>query len=221
MPETEELKNLTNLILEALKMKGLTIDKLSQMTGVSERSLALILEEKFEKLPPSPYVHGYLVKIAEVLNLDGQKLWQEYLKDNDEIRRSGKEDILPPNRFAIPKTNKKMVIGIGAAVIILGYLAFRLPGLFGQPALTISDLNDNPTTVSDPSFTVHGIMNPADELTINGEAVYPKEDGSFEKNLLLQPGFNNVVFQIKKLLGKTNTITKQVFYQTKENVQTQ
>ncbi len=102
-----ENKNLANLILEALKLKGLNLDKLSQLTGVSERSLALILEERFEKLPSAPYIHGYLLKIAEVLNLDGQKLWQEYLKNNAEIRRSGQEDTLPLNRFAIPKLNKK------------------------------------------------------------------------------------------------------------------
>jgi lambda repressor-like predicted transcriptional regulator len=217
MPETEDLKNLTNLILEALKLKGLTIDKLSQMTGVSERSLALLLEEKFEKLPPLPYVHGYLVKIAEALNLDGQKLWQEYLKNNSEIRQSGKEDILPPNRFAIPKINKKVAVGLAAAVIILGYLAFRLPGFFDQTEMTISDLNGNPTIVQNSNFTAHGIINPSDELTINGEAVYPDKDGNFQKNILLQPGFNNIVFQTKKLLGKTYTITKQVFYQTKDN----
>ncbi|TSA45348.1 helix-turn-helix domain-containing protein, partial [bacterium] len=55
MPETNDQK-LTNFILEALKLKGLTLDKLSQLTGVSERSLALLIEEKFDKLPPAPYV---------------------------------------------------------------------------------------------------------------------------------------------------------------------
>ncbi|MGC9611089.1 MAG: helix-turn-helix domain-containing protein [Minisyncoccia bacterium] len=213
----EDLKNLTNLILEALKLKGLTIDKLSQMTGVSERSLALLLEERFDKLPPAPYVHGYLVKIAEVLNLDGQKLWQEYLKNNEEIRRSGQEDVLPPNRFAIPKINKKLAVGIAAVIIVLCYLAIRLPAVFGQPEITIQGLDNNPTVVQEASTTVHGIMNPADELKINGEAVYPDKDGNFQKNILLQSGFNNIVFQVKKLLGKTYTINKQVFYQTKEN----
>jgi len=212
-----ENKNLTNLILESLKLKGLTIDKLSQLTGVSERSLALILEERFDKLPSVPYVHGYLLKIAEVLNLDGQKLWQEFLKNREEIRQSGEEDTLPPNRFAIPKLNKKIVAASVVAIIVLGYIAIRLPGLFGQPELKLTNLTADPTVTSDASFTIHGIMNPSDELTINGEAVYPQKDGSFEKNILLQPGFNNVTFQIKKLLGKAYTITKQVFYQSSKS----
>lgn len=210
-----ENKNLTNLILEALKLKGLTIDKLSQTTGVSERSLALLLEERFEKLPPAPYVHGYLIKIAEALNLDGQKLWQEYLKNNSDLRRSGEEDHLPPNRFAVKKMNKK-VVGISVAVaLILIYAAFRLPSLFGQPELELSNLVENPTVVENSGFTIHGIMNPADELKINGEAVYPSGDGNFQKEILLQSGFNNVIFEIKKILGKTYTVTKQIFYKTK------
>ena len=51
----------------------------------AERSLALLLEERFDKLPPAPYVHGYLVKIAEALKLlvdeEAAKLVNE-----DEIR---------------------------------------------------------------------------------------------------------------------------------------
>ncbi len=224
MPEGNDQK-LTNLILEALKLKGLNLDKLSQLTGVSERSLALILEERFEKLPPAPYVHGYLMKIAEALNLDGQKLWQEYLKNNSDLRRSGEEDMLPQNRFAIQKMNKKIVVISAAIIVILVYGAFRLPSLFGQPELDISSPKDNPTIVQDSNFTIHGIMNPADELTINGEAVYAQKDGNFEKEILLQSGFNSVTFEIKKILGKTFTITRQIFYQTKNekipNAQTQ
>ena len=45
-------KKLNNLILEALKLKGMNLEKLSQLTGVSEHSLALLLEEQFDKLPP-------------------------------------------------------------------------------------------------------------------------------------------------------------------------
>jgi lambda repressor-like predicted transcriptional regulator len=209
-----ENKNLANLILEALKLKGLNLDKLSQLTGVSERSLALILEERFDKLPSAPYVHGYLVKIAEILNLDGQKLWQEYLKNNAEIRRSGQEDTLPLNRFAIPKLNKKIIAAAGAVIIVLIFVIFRLPALFGQPELKISNIKDNPTVVQEANFIIRGIMNPADELTVNGEIVYPDKDGNFEKNILLQSGFNNIIFQTKKLLGKTYTVTKQIFYQT-------
>ena len=216
-----ENKKLINLILEALKLKGMNLEKLSQLTGVSERSLALILEEQFDKLPPAPYVRGYLVKIAEALNLDGRELWLEYLKNNEEIRRSGKEDTLPLNRFAIPKLNKKIVAISGGAVLILAIIIFRLPAFFGQPELKIFNVSDNPTIVHEATFAIRGIMNPADELAINGEAIYPQKDGNFEKNILLQPGFNNVVFQIKKLLGRTYTVEKQIFYQVKENNENQ
>ncbi|MEK7651144.1 MAG: helix-turn-helix domain-containing protein [Patescibacteria group bacterium] len=216
-----EKKKLNNLILEALKLKGMNLEKLSQLTGVSEHSLALLLEEQFDKLPPAPYVRGYLLKIAEVLNLDGRELWREYLKNNEEIRRSGKEDILPLNRFAIPKLNKKIVAISGAVILFVALVIFRLPAFFGQPELEISNIDENPTIVREATFAVRGIMNPTDELMINGEVIYPQKDGNFEKNILLQPGFNNVVFQIKKLLGRVYMVEKQIFYQTKEKNETQ
>ena len=99
------------------------------------------------------------------------------------------------------------------AGVIIVYLVIRLPGFLGRPELDIENLSADPTVVLSQNFTIRGIMNSSDELTINGEAVYPAKDGSFEKNILLQSGFNSVVFQIKKLLGKTYTVTKQIFYQ--------
>ena len=59
-------------------------------------------------------------------------------------------------------------------------------------------------------------MNPNDQLTLNGERLYPDKDGKFEKSIQLQSGFNTLTFSIKKLLGKEYIINKQVFYKQPE-----
>ena len=87
----EENKSLSNLILDSLRLKGMSVEKLAQLTGISEMFLEQLLEEKFEKLPSYPYVRGYLIKIGNVLNLDGEKLCQEYIKHNQTIKSSGKK----------------------------------------------------------------------------------------------------------------------------------
>lgn len=214
---TQEEKNLSGFIVEALKTRGMTLEKLSQLSGVSEGALELLLEERFDKLPSAPYIHGYLMKIAEVLNIDGKELWQHYLKNNEELRRSGEEDTLPLNRFITPQINKKVVIIAACIIVIGGYFILRLPSLLGKPELNLRNLDENQIIATSPQFTIEGSMDPADKLTVNGEVIYPDKDGLFKKDVSLQPGFNTFIFEVKKLLGSSYTITKQVFYETQKS----
>ncbi len=212
MNETET-KNLSSIILESLRAKGLNFERLSQLSGVSERFLNLLIEGKVEKLPSRPYAHGYILKIAEVLNLEGERLWQEFLKNNESIRRSGKNDQLPKNRFIIPKFNKKILIAGFAIIVISGYILAKAPSFLSKPQLNLENLKENKIVVQEPNYTVKGRFNTSDRLTLNDEQIYPDKAGRFEKSIELQPGFNTLTFKIKKFLGKEYVITKQIFYQ--------
>jgi len=210
----ERRNNLSSLILETLRAKNLSVEKLSQMTGVPERFLNLLIEERFEKLPAAPYVHGYLLKIAQALNLEGDRLWGEYLKDNALIRRSGKKDELPPNRFALSAiTVNKKIIAFVSVLLILGiFVVIRLPSILGVPKLFV-DVEDDVVT-SSSVITLSGTIEPKDQLTINGELIYSDSNGAFTKTVTLETGFNTFVFNVKRFLGKERTAVKQIFYQT-------
>ena len=210
----QPVTNLPTILIDALRAKNLNVEKLSELTGISERFINLLIEEKFNLLPSAPYVRGYLMKISETLNLDGEKIWQEFLKDNEAVRRSGQRDELPRNRFAIKGLNKKtlLIIIVGAVIIII-YLLLRIPELLSGSQLTLLNINEN-TVVHEPNFSILGKMNPEDELTINGEVIYPQKDGSFEKTITLEPNVNTVTFKVKRFLGKEYVITKQIIYQT-------
>ncbi len=201
--------NLAEIIIEALKAKGLTLARLAEMTDVPESVLATLLEEKYGKLPPAPYIRGYLLRVAEALGLDGSRLWAEYLRDRGEIKRPGARDVLPPNRFRTGKFRRKSwIIGV-AIVIVFGYIILRLPGLLGTSSL---DLQPFPTTVTSPNLIVQGKINPTDQLSLNGAVIYPDKSGNFQQEITLQPGFNTLTFDVKKLMGQTYTVTRQVFY---------
>lgn len=200
---------LSDIIIEAMKAKGLNLIRLSELTDVPENSLSLIIEEKFEKLPPAPYVHGYIIRIAQILNLDGERLWAEYLKGRSELKRPGSNDVLPQNRFHYGKFRKKTLIIAGAVIVVFGYIIIRLPGLLGTPSFSLDNI---PATVTAPDLVVQGRMNPADQLLLNGQAIYPDKSGRFTETLTLQPGFNTLVFDIRKLIGQEYTVTKQVYY---------
>lgn len=209
----EENKNLPSIILDSLRAKGLNLERLSQLSGVSERFLNLLIDGKFEKLPSRPYAHGYLLKIADILNLDGENLWQEFLKNNETIKRSGKNDELPKNRFALPKFNKKFIIAVLLIIVFGIFIAARASSFLSKPQLDLENPKENKIIVQEPNFTVKGKINPEDRLTLNNEQIYPDKSGHFEKIIELQPGFNTLTFKVKKFLGNEHIIAKQIFYE--------
>lgn len=210
------------MLTEILQDKNINLAKLSELTGISGRYLEALIEEKYEKLPASPYVRSYLFKIAEVLNADGQKLWEEYQK-NSQLKKSGVNDRLPLNRYQPQPGNKKIVLLLIIIILLLGYLIFRFRSFLGQPSLTLFGqlANSANLVVSIPLIKIEGQIKTGDQLTINKEKIYVDENGYFQKNFLLQPGLNVAQFQIKKFLGRETLITKQILYLPDNNGQNQ
>lgn len=204
---------MSNTLVAALRARGLTAEKLAEMTGVSERFLESLIEDKFEALPSLPYVRGYLIKIADALGLDGEELFKEYLKDNEMVKRSGKNDRLPENRFKTPRLTGKLLIPIILILAVILYLVLRIPVFGGANGLLLRNLEGEITYSESSVFAVSGRIGDSYKLTLNGERIYPDEEGNFTAQVELKEGFNTLVFGVKKFLGKEKAVTKQIFYE--------
>lgn len=213
-----ETKNLSEILTDSIRIKGITVEKLAQLSGVSERYITSLIEEKYKELPAAPYVRGYLLKIAAFLGLDGENIWQEYLKNHDALRRAGEKDHLPTNRFTTKNLGKKPILVGFLIIFIAGFFAARVVMFYSKPSLTLANLRDN-MVVQSSQFVLKGKIKPSNQLTLNGEEIYPDEKGNFEKAIELQPGFNTLVFKIKKLLGREHTVVKQIFYRQETTAQ--
>ncbi|HXF43856.1 MAG TPA: helix-turn-helix domain-containing protein [Candidatus Paceibacterota bacterium] len=205
-------RNFSSVLIQAIKAKGLTVEKLALLTGVSDRFLDSFIEEKFNNLPPQPYVRGYVIKIAEVLGLDGEALWSDYLKDNGAIRKAGRDDELPRNRFDLPRFNAKLIILAVLVIAVVAVILLRLPFFSSSGALELLNPAESSVVVGDKDFLLEGKIDSAYTLFLNGERIYAGEDGIFRKQIELQEGFNTFIFNFKKALGKEQTVTRQVFY---------
>lgn len=207
--------NFSSLLISAIKAKGITVEKLAESTGVSERFIVFMLEDKFEELPALPYLHGYIMKIAEALDLDGEEIWDKYFKDNEFLKSSGEKDHLPPNRFAISGINKKMIAITVIILLVIGYFVGRALLSFDiARELSLEGMEKGTIFVGTSTLVLKGLVNPAYQLTVNDEPIYPDNDGRFEKALELKPGFNTLIFKIKGFLGREDKVVKQVYYKT-------
>ncbi len=208
----EELISIKDILNEAFGRKNIGLEKLAELTDIPERYLAALYQGDYYNLPAQPYVHGYLMKIGEVLGIDADGLWQIY-KKNLALKTSGGTDKLPYNRFAFKKISKKKIVTAVLILAILGFFAINIGRFLGIPSINITSPSLDGTIVNNSNMDLTGKINPKDKLTINGEDVPVDGNGDFDYQFLLQPGPNSIEFKVKRLLGKTTTVTRQVIYQ--------
>lgn len=206
--------SLKEFIASEREFKGISLEKLSDATGIPIRFLSNLENGQYEKLPSDVYVRGYLQKIADVLNLDYHQLWEFYRIEKKNLKISGPGDILPVNRFSLRQTQsrffsfKKMIL-IFISLLILGYLGWQLSFLFGSPQLYL----DAPPVVFQSNIDLAGSISPQDQLTINGNPVYIDKEGRFTYKYQLQVGANNFEFKVKRIFGKEKIFSKVIFYE--------
>jgi len=201
---------LSELLKDLLTQRGLTAEKLAVATNIPLRFVNSLLEGEYRGLPSKPYIRGYLMKMAVALEIEPEVLLESYSAAT-ELPSSGKKDNLPVNRFALKplKKNRGLVFAIVIIVILLGIFIFRFSDIIGTPQIEVNI----PATIDTNLLRVTGKIKASDRLTVNGEVVYPADDGSFEKDVLLDRGPNTIKLDVKRFLGRETKLTKQVIYQ--------
>ena len=210
-----EYRNISEILAEAMKERSVSVEALSNATDIPRRFIDSLVNGDFENLPAKPYVRGYLFKIAEALRIDQNTLWQSY-KNSVEPTTSGEHDKLPTNRFAFKKIRTSRLVVVFILVIVFAFVGFRFDDILGKPTIDVSA----PESTTEETITVTGNVQSRDTLTLNGEVIYPNEEGFFEKRVQLEPGLNTLEFRVKRYLGQEALLIKQVFYQP-ESIQPQ
>jgi cytoskeletal protein RodZ len=201
---------------EKIKERGVSLKKLAEMTGIAPAHIESLLRGDYENMPSAPYFHGYLMHLGAILDFDGEEWWIK-LKKEGVIKNSGELDTMPRNRF-IKQSPPKYLWWIGAGIIVLIYLAFQAPRIFGKPALVVSVPNANPYVTASSTLTLSGTVTGADSLYLVGadgeqEPIIVAADGSWQKSVLLGIGPNPFQISAKKFLGGETSVTEQIFYQ--------
>lgn len=213
------MTTLSETLKEILDAKSITLEKLSESTDIPKRYLDALINGDLAKLPPAPYIRGYLVQIAKALRVDNEELWQNYkkeisFKNEVSLKTSGQNDKLSANRFALPiRHNKRTILFIIVLIIVIIYLSFQWNNIFGSPKLEIVNPAVAEMTTKESTIKVSGRIDPKDKLIIDNEEVVADPTGWFEKDISLQSGPNNIIFTAKRFLGREVKIIRQINYQ--------
>jgi plasmid maintenance system antidote protein VapI len=216
--------NFQTFFAAKIKDRGVSLKKLAEATGITPAHLEAMVHGRFDDLPSAPYVRGYLIRLGKVLDFDGEEWWEKIRKE-ELVQNSGPADALPNNRFIRQSPRKFIWMGIVALLVIV-YLAFQIPIIFGRPQLSVAFPNVNPYTTASSTLTFQGVARGADSLFLgNGlsgdaESITIASDGSWRKSVLLQTGMNTFQITAKKLLGSETSVTEQILYQGAGNTGT-
>jgi len=212
-------KNLGEVLSEIILERGITLDKLSELTNIPKRYLIAMMDNDFKNMPAAPYARGYITKICSVLEINSRQAIDAYNKIG--LKTSGKDDFLPQNRFALTKhyKNNWLVIVITVAIIAIAGLIFTnrhiFADFFGVPFIEVNiperENNSPLLETNEQLFTIRGIINPQDSITINGEAAPVNEEGIFAKEVLLSAGLNTFEIRVQRPLGRETIIVREIF----------
>jgi cytoskeletal protein RodZ len=195
-----------------MREKGITLKRLGEATGIAPIHLENMLRGDFEHMPSTPYFRGYVMRVAKVLDFDGEEWWGR-LKKEGPVKDAGPADVLPKNRFVKQSISKSTWIIGAAAVIVVIYLTLAFPRIAGKPILTVTFPASNPYAATSTTITFRGTVRNADALYLNNEEIAIAKDGSWEKLVLLSENSpNTFAITAKKLLGGETTVTEQIIY---------
>lgn len=197
---------------EKLRDKNFTLDKLAETSGISARNLESLLKGDYKSLPAAPYLHGYFIKIGEVLDFDGEDIFKKWKGEaQEEVKSSGPQDKLPKNRFSRRPIAKYFWLGLFGSLII-AYLVLQLPRLLGLPEIVINNPREPRIMYGEDKIVVRGTVLNANELYVNGERVEIQE-GAWQKEVVLFGGLNNIEVTARKFLGGETKAAREIIYE--------
>ncbi len=220
MFKTKKIKTRTlgEELKQARESASLSIKQISQKTKIPVNYLKYLEQGDYKQLPADVYVSAYLRNYAQVLNLDVDKILNQFKVERgltENIDRSQKKERKKSVNFVNKKpfivTPKKtaLVLSIIVIALIFGYFWHQLSYLIYPPNIKIT-YPASDVTVQQKDIEILGETRPSVYLTINGKEVDIDREGNFSCIVGLDLGLNIVRIEAKDRFGKTNTVLRKI-----------
>lgn len=210
--ETKKLsmETLGEYLLEVRNQFGLTLEEVSQKTGIYEKFIHYIETGKYHLLPPGVYVLGFLKKLAQIYNVSPEALQEQYRKERGIVEHQASEKLAGSkgwkSRLEKLTITPKLLTVSGSAlvgVIAFLYIVFQVFAINKTPALAINEPK-NDAVISGSSINVAGKTEAGITVSINGQNVFVDPDGNFHTTIGVAPGQKELKIEAANKFGKKN-----------------
>jgi len=188
-----------------------TLKKFADASKIQIKYLEQLEGGRYEKLPAFVYIHGFLNKYSEILNLPLNELLEEYKNET-----KNKKQILPlklplirsPRVIITPKKITWTIV-IFFIIIVVGYLIYQLDFLIAPAALSLEYPAED-LSINRSSIEIFGSTDYTAKLTVNGQQIFVEKDGRFRQEINLSQGINTLKIESENRFGKKSEITRQI-----------
>lgn len=202
---------------------GLSLEKTAGILKVKREYISDLEDDVYEKLPPEVYAKGVLKSYARLLELDEEKTLAIYEEQRRllEDEKAGEKPVPQKKKFHAPKIiiTPEILLGGASVLIVLaiaGYFLREVGNFSKPPHLEIMKPGEN-ETVTEGKIEIEGNTDEGVKLQINGENIGLSKGGSFQTDVVLMKGINEIGFQAENKFGKKTEKKLVVNYNPSES----
>jgi len=193
MPKQPISQSLSELLKSGRENKNLSIDELSQLSGISAQHLKHLEVGNYGAMPAAIYTEHFLEKCAGHLSIPKDTLISAYRKETnmDDAAKNILAKQKPPIfKHSLLVTPKFVVVAVMFILVVStgGYLWYQLSHLLGAPYLIVESPKGD-IIVNEESIMIGGYTQADSHIFLNGREIV-NSNGHFEERLVLQSGMN-------------------------------
>lgn len=207
----ESSKSVAETLKNTRKKKGYSLEDAETETKVRIKYLEALEEGRYDILPGNVYTQGFLIKYADYLDLNKEKLLTQFKAERGDKE---KVNLVPERRikerwfFITPK-----IITVGIIVLfiigVLGYIVYSVRNFTQPPNLLISQPSSEQILKED-KVNIIGKTDAGATLEINGQAVLLDGNGNFTQQVKLNSGLNTFEIRAINRLKKVKIVQVKI-----------
>lgn len=212
-------KTLSEIFKDVRVKRKISLAEAEVGTKVRTRFLSAIEEGKWDTLPQSAYVRGFISAYSKFLELDTKEMLK--LFDSEMLFRKKEESQKISYNQSIKETKvlitPKLIAYSSVVILVLAmfsYIVYQLFSFAGAPDLKIISPQNNIVMDSD-SLNLVGVTDIDTFITVNDENVPVSSDGKFVLDLKLHRGVNVINVKAVNKAQKESSEVYTVEYKPK------
>lgn len=191
---------------------GFVLDQVEKNTKIRTKFISAIEADDYRKLPPSPYIEGFLKNYADFLGLRSETILAIFRRQyalKSKINKTKVEEPLKQSNWQLTPNKAIFVSVIIVILILFGYFYNQFRLLHTPPPLNLESPKADMVT-KETKIAIFGDTDRDATLTINNEPVLVKSDGKFFKEIDINIGNNTLLVEAKSRVGEKTIVVRRL-----------
>jgi len=210
-----QTRKIGQILADERQKQRITLTQLSQVTKIKIEYLQALEKNRFDRLPASVFIKGFIKSYARVLDLDQKSLLAILRRDYQENKTG---ELLPRQFTRSVSARQKQwqpitLVAVIAAAIFLslaGYVGFQWYNLNKPPSLEIYSPEENEFVSS--QIIVSGVVENEAMVSVNAQPVSIQPDGTFKTEIYLpREGISTITIEAVDQKGRATLQQRTVY----------